>query len=60
MKHDAELHVDGFDQTLSDEGVLSHLAELRHRVTSRTQILDDDDYEAAIEQAADEIAGLSS
>ncbi|MFD0343346.1 hypothetical protein ACFVH0_32490 [Streptomyces sp. NPDC127117] len=60
MKHDAELHVDGFDQTLSDEEVLSHLAELRHRVTSRTTILDDDDYEAAIEDAADEITGLFS
>ncbi|MFE2326857.1 hypothetical protein ACFXD5_23530 [Streptomyces sp. NPDC059385] len=58
MKHDAELHVDGFDQTLSDEEVLSHLAALRHRVTSRTPILDDDDYEAAIEEAADEITGL--
>ncbi|MEU5024866.1 hypothetical protein [Streptomyces milbemycinicus] len=60
MKHDAELHVEGFDQTLSDEEVLSHLAELRHRVTSHTPIIDDDDYEAAIEEAADEIAGLSS
>lgn len=60
MKHDAELHVDGFDKTLSDEEVLSHLAELRHRVTLRMPILDDDDYEAAVEDAADEIAGLFS
>ncbi|WP_119580655.1 hypothetical protein [Streptomyces europaeiscabiei] len=58
MKHDSELHVDGLDQTLSDDEVLRHLAELRHRVTSRTPILDDDDYEAAIEEAADEVAGL--
>lgn len=58
MKHDAELHVDGFDQTLSEEEVLSHLAELRHRATSRTPIIDDDDYETAIEEAADEITQL--
>lgn len=58
MKRDAGLHVDGFDQNLSEEEVLSHLAELRHRITSRTPILDDDDYEAAIEEAADEITGL--
>jgi hypothetical protein len=58
MKHDAALHIDGFDQSLSDERVLDHLAELRNRVTSRTPIIDDDDYEAAIEEAADEIAGL--
>ncbi|MEV7617519.1 hypothetical protein [Streptomyces sp. NPDC089799] len=58
MKHDTELHVDGFEQTSSDEEVLSYLAELRHRATSRTPILDDDDYETAIEEAADEITGL--
>ncbi|MEU9705823.1 hypothetical protein [Streptomyces sp. NPDC047981] len=59
MKHDAKNDVAGFDMTLSDEEVLSHLTELRHRVTLGLPILDDDDYEAAIEEAADEIAGLS-
>ncbi|MGW1894217.1 hypothetical protein ACWCP6_28840 [Streptomyces sp. NPDC002004] len=60
MKHDAELHVDGFDQRLSEEEVLNHLAELRHRVTSRTPILDDDDYETAVDEVADEITELFS
>ncbi|MFC3235415.1 hypothetical protein [Streptomyces nitrosporeus] len=43
---------------MSEEEVLRHLTELRHRITSRTPILDDDDYEGAIEEAADEISGL--
>ncbi|MFB7168101.1 MULTISPECIES: hypothetical protein [Streptomyces] len=60
MTHDPELYVGGFDQTLSDEEVLSRLAALRHHAASSTPILDDDDYEAALEEAADEIAGLFS
>ncbi|WAP55051.1 hypothetical protein PS467_00185 [Streptomyces luomodiensis] len=57
MKPNAEVHVEGFNRAMSEEEVLSHLAELRHRAAMHTPILDDDDYEAAIDEAAREIAG---
>jgi hypothetical protein len=55
VNFNAEVHIGEFDRDVSEEEVLSELALLRHRAAQHTPILDDDDYEAAIEEAAREI-----
>ncbi|MFJ1550586.1 hypothetical protein [Streptomyces sp. NPDC088246] len=59
MRPNAGAHIDAydFDRDISEEDVLVHLANLSRRAATRTPILDDDDYEAAIDEAAHEIAG---
>ncbi|MFJ9461630.1 hypothetical protein ACIRST_41985 [Kitasatospora sp. NPDC101447] len=52
MKPDTGAHINGFDRDMSEDEVLGHLTELRHRTSLHMPILDDDDYEAAIEEAA--------
>lgn len=46
----------GWDEDLTDEELAARLARLKDGAARSTPILDDDDLEEAIEQAADRIA----
>lgn len=49
----------GWDRKLDDDELLTRLASLKAKAAQATPILDDDDLEAAIDEAADRLTGAS-
>lgn len=55
MNINAGIAVRDWDKDISREELLARLADLKHRTHRSLPILDDDDLEAAIEEAADRL-----
>ncbi|MFE4628674.1 hypothetical protein [Streptomyces mirabilis] len=56
MKANAHIEVDDFDRDIDHEELLGRLADLKRQAAHQLPILDDDDYELAIEEAACDIS----
>jgi hypothetical protein len=56
MNIDARLAAHDWDKDIGRDEIRGRLARLKHRARQELPILDDDDFEAAVEEAADRLA----